>query len=865
VSSVTKTINRGVELLHQGKPEEAAALYRRVVALHPKHPDALHLLSVAVYQLGDPVKAVQWAKRAIALAPGAADYHSNLGRYAFSLGNHEEALASLRRALEINPRHAIALMNLSQVLQKTGSREEALDVAYRHAELVPDDALAHHHLGTLLAEMQRPEEAMRSFERVLALRPESPEALNNIGNALQAMGRNREAVVSYERALTSRPGYGEALCNLGTAHQALGDLDQAERCYREALRLQPGFPAARGNIANLLGARRQYEEAVTLYRELLAENPEWAETWNNLGNSLQELGRYGEAERAYYRALEINPYYYLVHNNLGNTSRRQGRYEEAVAHYKKAIAANSQFVEAINNLGVVLQDMNRSEESVARYQEAITIRPDYVDPWINLGNHYRDHARPEEAIRYIRRALEINPANPFVWNNLGCALGDQGLVAEGIDCYRAALARMPDNAHAFSNVLLNIHYLDSYTPEQIYAEHLEFGRRFGGRAAAFQAPHANVPDPERPLRIGYVSADYRRHSVAFFLEPLIERHDREQFTVLCYADVQRPDAWTRRFEELAGDGWRDIRGFNDQHFAEQVRADGVDILIDTGAHTANSRLISFTARPAPVQVTYLGYPNTTGLDSIDYRLTDAFCDPEGQAERLHTEQLVRLRGGFLCFRPPASSPGVAPQPSAAGNPFTFGSFNNMSKVSQATIRMWSEILRRVPGSRLALKNKALSEPEARGRVIEAFAREGIAPERIWMSGLIASLSGHLEAYNLVDLALDTYPYHGTTTTCESFWMGVPVVTLIGRAHVSRVGGSLLGAVGLGHLAVGSAEEYIGQAVALSGQRQLLAEWRVSLRGRISQSALMDEAGFLRRLEGAYRLMWRNWCQNRSMA
>ena len=862
MATVTHAINRGVALLQEGKPDRAAELYRQVLHRSPHNPDALHLLSVAVYQLGDAGEAAGFAERAIRLLPDAADYHSNLGRYYMSLGRLADAVATLGRALDLAPSHALAHFNIAVALGQQRRWAEARGHLEAYVALKPDDPGGHHQLGLTLSELGRAAEAVPYFCRTIELKPEAVEAYNNLGNAMQAIGQARESVAFYEEALRRRPGYADAITNLGAAWQALGDPDRALGYYNEALRLEPGMVHARGNVANLLAAERRHDEAIGIYRALLEQAPESVETWNNLGNSLQELGRFEEAMAAYARALEVNPSYFLVHNNIGNTLRRQGRYEEAVACYGRALAAKPDFVEALNNKAVALADLGRADEAVELYERARRIKPDYVDPLINLGNIYRDRARPEQAIELFRAATVADARNPYGWNNLGCALSDQGEVTEALEAYRRSLALFPDNPHAHSNFLLNLHYTGEYPPPVIAEAHREYGERFRNVA---RGPHLNSPDPERPLRVGYVSADFRRHSVAFFIEPVIERHRRSRFEPYCYADVGRPDRLTRRFAELAGPGWRDIRGFNDDRFAALVRADEIDILVDLGGHTANSRLASFASQPAPVQIGYLGYPNTTGLEAVGYRLTDAAADPEPQASGpWHSEELIRLPGGFLCFRPPAGSPDVAPLPSLGGAPFTFGSFNNMAKVSDRAIAVWAAILARVPGSRLALKNKALGGLAARQRVLGRFAAHGISPERLWMSGPIDSLAGHLHAYSFVDLALDTFPYTGTTTTCEALWMGVPVVTFGGAAHVERVGVSVLRAAGLeDEWAAADETGYLERAVEWAAAPARLAALRVSLRARLEASPLLDEAGFTARLESEYRKLWRRWCAERN--
>ena len=857
MASISTTINRGVVLLQEGKPERAAELYRQILHRSPNHPDALHLLSVAVYRTGDHAEAATLAERAIKLSPKAADYHSNLGRYYMSLGRLEAAVGALERALALSPRHAAACLNLALAHSQARQWERARLVLVEYTAIKPEDVAGHHQLGLALAELGRPAEAIPYFCRAIELKPDAAEAYNNLGNALQAIGKSSESVAFYELALQHKPGYADALVNLGAAWQAMARPEAAMDCYLRALQIAPGLVHARGNIANLRAAAGEHAEAAEIFEAIVRDAPESAETWNNLGNTRQELGRFEEAAAAYGRALAVNPSYFLVHNNVGNLLRRQGRYEDAVAEYRMALEAKPDFVEALNNQAVALADLGRAAEAVALYERALAIKPDYVDPLINLGNIYRDRGWPGRAIEVFRRATTVDARNPFAWNNLGCALSDEGEVSEALDCFRRSLALRPANPHAHSNYLLNLHYTGATPAEEIAAEHRRYGETHGEIGAPWRRPLAPRAPGSR-LRVGYVSADFRRHSVAFFIEPVIERHDRQVCEVFCYADVARPDAHTRRFQELAGTGWRDMRGANDERFAAQVRADAIDVLVDLGGHTANSRAASFTSRPARVQVTYLGYPNTIGMDSIGYRLTDGLADPDDGARPWHAEELVRLEGCFLCFRPPEGAPSVAPLPSARGAAFTFGSFNNQAKMSDGVVAAWARILHRVPGSRLALKNKALGEEPARRRVLARFAAHRIAPERLWMSGALDSLAGHLNAYSFVDLALDTFPYAGTTTTCEALWMGVPVVTLAGRAHVERVGASLVSAVGLGGFAVAGPEAYVERAVAGASDRAALEALRASLRARMAASPLLDEAGFTRRLENTYRqLLERN--------
>jgi predicted O-linked N-acetylglucosamine transferase (SPINDLY family) len=392
----------------------------------------------------------------------------------------------------------------------------------------------------------------------------------------------------------------------------------------------------------------------------------------------------------------------------------------------------------------------------------------------------------------------------------------------------------------------------------IAEEHRRWNQVHAEPLRPFILPHTNERSPSRRLRIGYVSPDFRAHSVAYFLEGLLEHHDHSQVEVFCYAEVANPDAVTARMEQLAGH-WRRITGMPDAEVAELIRHDGIDILVDLAGHTANRRLLVFARKPAPVQVTWLGYPNTTGLDTIDYRLTDHFADPPGSTEHLHSEQLIRLPQSAWCYRPLENPPPVSAPPVHDTGHITFGCFNAMPKINRPLLELWSGILLAVPGSRLLLKNASLGETSMQHQLWKQLQEMGIGPERVEMVGCVPDLSGHLGMYGRVDIALDTFPYHGTTTTCEALWMGVPVVTLAGKTHVSRVGASLLSNLGHQEWIASIPEEYVKIAVELAKDLPRLTALRSTLRERMQASPLMDAAGFARDIEAAYRKIWRTWC------
>jgi predicted O-linked N-acetylglucosamine transferase (SPINDLY family) len=389
-------------------------------------------------------------------------------------------------------------------------------------------------------------------------------------------------------------------------------------------------------------------------------------------------------------------------------------------------------------------------------------------------------------------------------------------------------------------------------PGQLFQEHLEWGRHCPHSAMLHKRPSDNEG---RPLRIGYLSPDFCSHPVAFFIEPLLARHDRSSFEVFCYSDVAHPDGITTHFRRLVP-AWRDIRHLSDDELARRIHADRIDILVDVAGHTANNRLRVFACKPAPLQVTWLGYPNTTGLAAMDYRLTDAWADPPGETEHWHSETLIRLQGGFLCYRPLEGVSVTAP-PCLTTRHVTFGSFNNLAKVTPEVIAVWSRLLRRVPTARLLLKTKPLRDKDTQEAVYEQFARYGVDRGRVDLIGWVEKMGDHMGLYGRVDIALDTFPYNGTTTTCEALWMGVPVVTLAGGTHAGRVGVSLLSRIGLSEFIAGTPDEYIELAVQLANDRERLDRLRNHLRGQVAASSLCDAESFARNVEASYRTIWQS--------
>ena len=676
-------------------------------------------------------------------------------------------------------------------------------------------ALAHHAAGRL-------EAADAAYRAILLDAPGHAASLHGRGVIAHQSGRSGAAVELIGQAIAAEPRVAAFRANLGAALRALGRSGEAEAAYRKAIALDPADRVSLNNLANLLQAAGRTDEAIGFYRRALALRPDEAAPHNNLANALAALGRTEEAIGLYRRALALRPGYAEAHYNLGNLLADQGDLAGASASYRAAIAARPDHLAARNQLGAALRQAGRYAEAIAAFETV----------------------------------LQIDPANADAVSNLGRVLVLQGQMAEAAARYETALALNPDYLQARTNQLLWLNYAD-VAPEAIFDAHRAWAERVE-RELQPPRPHANARHPERRLRVGYVSPDFREHSVARYLAPVIANHDRDVVEVVAYADVARPDAVTARFQAMA-DHWRPIDGMSPAALAERIRLDQVDILVDMAGHLAPQLLSAFARKPAPVQLSWIGYVNTTGLTAIDYRLVDAVTDPHGPADAFASERLVRLPGGFACFEPPGDAPTPGPVPSLASGQVTFGSFSPPAKLGEQVLDAWSEILRRTPGARLLLKAPAFDDAGTRAHLLGRFARRGIGAERISLVGWIAGAAEHLGRYGEVDVCLDPFPHNGYTTTCEALWMGVPVVALMGERHVARISASFLTRVGLSALIADDLGAYVDLAVALARDPERLADLRRTLRSRMAASPLCDAAAFTRQLEAVYRAMWRRWC------
>lgn len=642
--------------------------------------------------------------------------------------------------------------------------------------------------------------------------------------ALHQQGRFAEAEPIYRRILADDPGNADAASLLGTLCQQTGRQEEAVEHLRRAIALRPDQASWHANLGVALRALERHPEGAEALAEALRLRPDYPEALSNLGLVQHQMGAFEAAIESFRRAIALRPEMAGFHLNLGATWLHLERYNEAAESFRRAVAANPQHPVARTNLGAALLKLGQLAAGEAEMREALRLKPDSA-----------------EALR-----------------GLGMALRDQGRMVEALRAYEAANEIEPSNIRGRQQLLFVENYLGRGTPAEAAAHARGYDRLLPQGTGM---PFTSDRDPERRLRVGFVSGDFRTHPVAQFFGHLVRHFDRNEIEVVLYANQEIADQVTARFKEDA-DLWRPIRLLKDEAAEALIREDAIDILVDLSGHTGDNRMPLFARRPAPVQATWLGYSGTTGVSAIDYIIADANVIPPGD-EANFSETPVRLPDAYLCYGPPqfsGLSVGVALLPARANGYVTFGSYNKLDKMSDATVACWAQVLEAVPRSKLLLKAGAHGKEEARLATAARFAAHGIGAERLVLKPQNASYLLHFQSYGEVDIALDPFPYNGTTTSCDAFYMGVPMVTLAGDRFISRVGASLLRAVGLGDLVAESVEDYVAIAARLAGDVPRLERIRASLRDDLLASPLGDAQRFTRNFEAALRQMWRRWCE-----
>jgi len=863
---------------------EAGRLYQRILQRQPDHAEANHNLGLIAVEAQQAAAGLPYLVAALEADPTRAQYWLGYIDALHQAGQNDDARAVLAQArqhgLEGEATEALAArIGLEPAMDDlpegpAAPRETAdaivrlfeagryADVAARAQVLTaryPEDAFGWKILGVALQLLGRSEEALDPLLQAAARLPDDAEAHCNAAIVLQSQGRPDEAETCYRHALRIDPGYADACLNLGVLYNEQGRLGEAESALRDALRIRPGYAEAHANLGGVLQALDRLDEAEAHCRHALDLAPDNPMALNNFGIVLQRTGHLDEAAVHFRSALARLPGFAAAHCNLARTLQAQGELDPAERHYRKAAEFDPNDAGAFLSLGDLLRQSGRPDEAEAQYRQAFSLRPE--DPVIGnaLGILLQEKGRSDEALVCHRRALEAAPDNAATLSNLAQAQLGLGLQDAAEASFREALRLRPDIAMLHSNLLHFLTLNRAESPETL-AAHFAFGEQVEAPWQAHRPAHDNVRDPERTLRVGFVSADLHNHAVASFFEPLLDHlAGRADLQLHAYYNGRIEDAVTRRLCSRFAH-WNTVATLSDDALAETIRADGIDLLIDLSGHTAYNRLPVFARKPAPVQASWIGYPGTTGLRAIDYYLADRHFLPPGRFESQFTERIVCLPANSP-YLPPPEAPPVGPLPARRTGRLTFGSFARPNKIGAETVALWARLLRAAPEADMLLGG--MPEGEG-GALLDWFAAEGVARERLHLHPR-CGMQAYLALHDRVDVCLDTYPYNGGTTTLHALWMGVPTLTLAGLTPASRSGASILGHAGLETFVAQDADEFVALGVAWHGRLDELADLRAGLRERFLQSPRGQPALVAAGVACAFRAMWRRWCAGQPAA
>jgi len=746
---------------------------------------------------------------------------------------------------------------------QAGHLPQAAAVLRQIVEDNPSNPDALHLLGAVLAQMNDPQKAIPLITRAIELKPAAP-FFETLGRVQKSLGQFALAIASYTRAIELNPNFAEAENNLGVALRASARLEDATTAFREAIRLSPDFPEAHNNLANALLVAGKFEQSAIHSRRALSLKPDYAQALANLGIAQRELGELTESLISLRHSLRLHPDDPETQNNLANTLRSLGRLPESIAAYTRAIELNPNFPQAHNNLAVALWESGNFNGSIAAATRALELTPDFPQAHNTLANALRDTGDLDSAETHYRRAIELEPHYAEAHANLAVVLKDQARLDEAITSARRSIEIRPNHA-AHSNLIYLLHFHPDHHPVTILEEQKTWQRIHALTPLTLLIPSPGTPGEgqgeglTRRLRIGYTSPNFNNHVVGLNLLPLLREHDHRRFEIFCYHDSPRTDSISEKFWAYA-DQWRTTANLTDDSLAAQIRADKIDILIDLSLHLSSNRLLTFAAKPAPIQASFAGYPSGTGLNAMDYRLTDLQLDPLDSKSPHYIETPIRL-ASFWCYDELAMTlncdPRINALPAIETGQITFGSLNNFCKLNDQVTTLWSRLLQKVQNSRLLI---LAPRGSARTRLLAKFESQGINPTRINFANQ-APRPDYLRLYHQIDITLDTFPYNGHTTSLDSLFMGVPVITLPGNSPVSRAGASHLTNLALPELIAKSPDDYINIATQLAQNLPHLSHLRQSLREKMRRSNLMNPRAFTQDIESAYKTMWAAHPQN----
>ena len=803
--------------------------------------------------------------------------HANLLNTALAhhqAGRLAEAKAIYDEILHANPRHSDALHFLGLLACQIQQYDAGITLMRQSIAILPN-AIYHNNLGNALREHGQLKQSIDSYREAVTLNPGYAEAHNNLGNALREDRQPDAAMHSCAHAIELRPGYAEAYNNLGNALKDLGETDSAVLAYRKAISFRQHYADAHNNLGNALTEQGKYDEAIASYHSAIALDPNRALIHNSLGTLYLARGELAEAAASLRRSVELDPERPGVHNNLANTLRDMGDLEAARAHYAKALQLAQAVVdayqtgggatslahlrfpkpqltlaEAFATLGNAWYGLYRYEEAIESYLRAVALTDDDAEVHHNLAVAYLKTERANEALRYARKALELKDGSSRMHINLGDVLRSLGELEAAVNSYRSAIERSPDADVAHTALLFCEASMSQRPVEDFLADAIYFGKRMAANVTPFT--HTRAPRGTRPLRVGFVSGDLRTHPVGIFTESVLRHVDPSRIELIAYQTNDVEDETTQRLKPLFGE-WTQLWKLSREAAAQRIFDDRIDILLDMSGHTAFNRLSVFAMKPAPVQVTWLGFFASTGIAQMDYVLGDRYVLPPEEAHHF-IEKPWHLPDGYLCMTPPEHDVSVGPLPMQANGFVTFGYLGKLAKMTDEVLDLWVRVLREVPDSRLLIKAHELDRKHAVDATLQRFAERGIDASQLILEG--GSKRGeYFKTYHRVDIVLSPFPYPGGTTTAESLWMGVPVVAMKGDRFLGHICESVLHSAGFGEWICDDQASYVQKVRELASSVESLAKLRAGLREHVLASPMCDAHRFARNFEDALEGMW----------
>ncbi len=783
-----------------------------------------------------------------------------------SKGEFSKVVKICKDALGKDPNNQIAVNLLDLAAQQERRLEHAVKLIKESSDTNPIYHAALENLGNMLVSFQRYEEAVPRYSEAMDTNPNLPQLHNALGIILEVSGRLDEAIASYDVALEINPDFAEAHYNKGKALVNSKMYEEATASFERVVAINPYLENVHNSFGLAYVELKKYADAISIYLAGLRLDPQNDAIQYNLGNVNLQLGLIEDAIDCYRQAIVINPNNASYHIKLGEVFLRQGLSDFGITEFKKAIKTQPELVDSYLLLGDLLKNLRQPNEAIDALQAFLNgkfdkpgePRVDFAKIHNLLGLLFSSMGKMNEALKNYRTSVEFDPKSAVAHSNYGAELLSCGNLAEAIAHIETAISLEPEIHDMFSNKLYALSYYNGQSAKTLYSEHLEWEKRFAKKYQDSWPQHFNSCDPERPLRVGFVSPDLGPHPVGSLVLGLLENLSVENIISICYSS-RIPDDTTNSFRAAASI-WHDVYQQSDNVLANNIFADEVDILVDLSGHTKGSRLNVFASKPAPIQMSWAGYVSTTGLSAMDYILSDKYSILEDE-EQYYQEKVIRMPDGWVCYSPPKDSPEIDISPCEQKGYLTFGSFNNPRKINEDTIAVWSKILTSVPGSRLMIKYNGASPDANSDRLMGGFRENGVDCSSIILEGWAPHVE-LLERYNAVDIALDTFPYSGGVTTFEALWMGVPVITVPGKTFASRHSQSHLSTIGLTEFIAKNRTEYVRLAVELADNTERLAELRCNLRSIMAASPSCDGDKFANNFEALMRDIWREWCSSR---